>query len=256
MEKMNQFSFSRLILLMQRNITFNIKSWMIAFGEFIGVVIIVGLLNTYFSNGLLNINPVVILGYIILFINGFVLTAGTYNELHVPTRSQFYLTLPATTLEKFFSHYLISTVLYVLIANLMLFISILIYAGLSVLIWDANMAYFNPFELQNINLMGIYIVSQSVFFLGAVAFRKYNFLKTILAVFVVQFALNIILALLAWVIIGSPGVSVDVDSQNTEAELTMFFSDTLPTMAKYFTFYVLAPFLLVVSYLKLKEREV
>jgi hypothetical protein len=49
-----------------------------------------------------------------------------------------------------------------------------------------------------IRTTGIYLVTHSVFLLGATYFRKNNFLKTLLALFLISLALNIYSGLVGW----------------------------------------------------------
>lgn len=254
MEKINQFSMKRFLLIMNRYVTFNLKTWIIALGALMGIIIIVGLLNVYFSDGINILEPISVLAAVLVMTCGFILTSMTYSELHTPAKSQFFLILPATTSEKLFAHWMVTAVVYILIANLLVSLSVLIYTGISMVLWNSNFVFFNPFTIQNLELMGIYIVVQSVFFLGAIHFRKNNFMKTILSVFVIGTIINIIIVAISYLFVGNTNIEMSGDMANPE--LTHFIENVIPLAGKIFFYGLLAPLCLLVSFYKLKEREV
>ncbi len=254
MEKINQFSLQRFTLLMQRYIMFNSKTWLIGIGAISGVMLVIGLITAYFSQGYFDVRSLVNTGQTIIFIGGFIITSMAYNEIHTPARSQFYLTLPATTAEKLFSHWLITSILFVLISNVLLSLVLLLANAIGYVAWAVPINMFNPFTQANLQLMAIYVVVQSIFFLGALYFRKNNFLKTILSVFVIAMALNLIAILFAWLLFGQ--TSFDGNFHSINPEMGSYFEITLPKIMKTIFYIVLVPFCLVVSYFKLKEREV
>ncbi|MFW5687338.1 MAG: hypothetical protein ACOCXV_00265 [Bacteroidota bacterium] len=254
MEKINQFSIQRFGLLMKRYVMFNMKTWFIGMGALAGVLIVISALQVIFSSGTFNISPLVTLGQIVIFVGGFLITSMSYNEIHTPARSQFFLTLPATTGEKLFSHWIITSVIFVVVANILLMVTLLIASAIANLSLSIPIDVFNPFEKQNLTLMSIYLVVQSVFFLGALYFRKNNFLKTILSLFVIQLIINIFTFLVAYLIIGHEGFQQDMDMANIN--MTEFASESFPVVMKILFYGVLAPFCLLVSYFRLKEREV
>lgn len=254
MEKINKFSLQRFVLLMQRYVTFNSKSWLIGIGAISGVLIIISLLQAYFSQSHFDIRSMVNTGQVMIFIGGFVITSMAYNEIHTPARSQFYLTLPATTAEKLFSNWLITSVIFILVSNVLLSVVLGLANGIANLAWSSAFNIFNPFTIENLKLMGIYIVTQSIFFLGALQFRKNNFLKTILSIFVIAMIINIISVLFAYLLFGTDGMHLD--AQTISPDLSNIFETIFPKVMKTIFNVVLVPFFLLVSYFKLKEREV
>ena len=252
MEKINQFSVQRLFLLMKRHSVMNAKTWLIGLGALSGVLIIIALIQSY-SNGFYNLSTLVTLGTVFIFIAGFIVTSATYNELHTPARGQFYLILPANTLEKLLSNWLLSSILYVLAAFIILSGVLGITTLLSSWIFNTDIAFFNPFTNDNMEIMGQYIVVQSIFFLGALYFRKNNFPKTLLSIFVILFGLSILMGFLGWIILGEFN---QISEENLPESNFVFFTETLPQIAKIIFWWITAPFFLLVSYFKLKEREV
>jgi hypothetical protein len=182
------------------------------------------------------------------------LTSNAYKEIHTPARSLFYLTLPATTSEKLFSNWLLTSLIYIVAANLLLMVVILIVNLIGMLLWSLPLNVFNPFSHDNIRLMSIYMVINSVFFLGSLAFRKNNMLKTILALFIIQIAFSAIIGLVAWLIFGQAGFHYQ--GENTNSGLQTLITQVLPRALEIAFYALIIPFCLLVSYFKLKEREV
>ncbi len=254
MESINQFSAQRFTLLIKRYFVLNYKPWLIGLGALSGVLLLVSLINAYASGGSFNFPLITSLGSVFIFIVGFMTTSSVFKEIHTPARGQFFLTLPATTIEKLFSHWFITSIAYILIANIILYLVLLFANGLSNLIWGMQWSFFNPFSIGNLELMGQYIVAHSLFFLGAVYFRKNNFLKTLLSLFALYVFLGIILGLSAWAIFGSGGVLLDGNEINHEMQLQL--ESNFKLINRIFFAGIMAPFCLLVSYFKFKEREV
>ncbi len=254
MEKINQFSLERFALLIKRYAMFNLKSWLIGFGALAGVLIVVSALSIIFSAGVYRISGMVTLGQIFIFVGGLMITSMAYNEIHTPAKSQFYLTLPATAAEKLFSHWIVTSVIFVLLANVLLSAVLFLTSAIAYMSLSTPIEVFNPFTSENMTLMAIYLVVHSIFFLGALYFRKNNFLKTILSVFVIQTVINIFIVILAYLLIGKEGFQTDMQGFNVG--LTQFGTETFPLLMKILFFGILGPFCLLVSYFRLKEREV
>jgi hypothetical protein len=217
-------------------------------------MIVVSLLQAYFSTGYFNVSALVTTGQTFIFVGGFILTSMAYNEIHTPARSQFYLTLPATTAEKLFSSWFITSIVYVIVTNLVLWFVLLLSNSIAHLAWATPWDIYNPFAPTYTQLMAIYMATQSVFFLGALYFRKNNFMKTILSLFVISMIINVITVVFAYLIFGTPGIHTDMEAMDPGFGYS--FMTTLPKIMKGLFYGVLAPFCLVVSYFTLKEREV
>lgn len=254
MEKINQFSVHRFMLLIKRYAIFNTKTLLIGLGALSGVMIFIALIQTYVSGGMFNVEALTNTGQTMIFIGGFVLTSMVFKELHAPARSQFYLTLPATTAEKLFSSWIITSVGFVVLANVILSLVLLLSNGLAHIAWSTPISYFNPFTSGNIQIMSVYFVTQSIFFLGAIYFRKNNFLKTILSLFVISFVINIITAGFMYIIFGQMGMGGEMQSLPPDFILTM--ESTAPKLARFAFYGIITPLSLLVSYFRLKEREV
>jgi len=245
----------RFAILSQRYLMFNLKTWLVGLGAASCIIIVISLIQTYATSGIFSLNGMANFGQVLIFIGGYVLTSMAYSEIHTPARSQFFLTLPATTLEKLLSHWLITSVLYILLANVLLSVVLLAGNSIAYLVWGSNISVFNPFGPGNLKLMAIYLSTQSVFFLGALYFRKNNFLKTILSLFALGTAINIIVLLFVMIVFGKPGFD-GADLEMIDSDLKFWVEETFPVIMKAIFYWILGPFCLLVSFFRLKEREV
>ena len=129
---------------------------------------------------------------------------------------------------------------------------------LSSQLFDFQLSIDNIFTLQLFTEVGKYIVIQSIFFLGAIYFRKNNFFKTILAIFVIFTVFAILTGLAGRIIfsdyMGPYGFKFNNDIIPVELETTL--KNTIPQILKFTFWYLSAPFFLIVSYFRLKERQI
>jgi hypothetical protein len=254
MEKINQFSMQRFMLLMKRYLMFNHKTLLIGLGAIAGTLMVIGLLQVVITRGNFNLSALLTTGQIFVFVSGLILTSLSYNEIHVSARSQFYLTLPATTAEKLFSTWLITSIVYIVVANILLSLVLLLTNAIAAVGWGSPISFFNPFTYSNLTMMGSYLVAQSIFFLGALYFRQNNFLKTLLSLFVLSMVLNIIAVTIMYLLFGRTGVHGG-DFEMMNPGLFGFLRGYGTLMVRTFSAAVVL-FCLTVSYFKLKEREV
>jgi hypothetical protein len=220
---------------------------LIAAGAIFGMLLIVSILTGYYGpenmEGLLNFFVVV------FFLGGFILTSNIFSELHTPQKSYFYLTLPVSTAEKLVGSWILTSPIYVIVFSV---VAYLIYLIPTMMVGDAYPvpSFFNE---DFFRIIATYMVIQTIFFLGAAYFRKYNFLKTVLSVFLLQIAIGLYAGLIFWLLFNGNKIN-DRDIMHTGFE--SFVENTVPQIAHIFFWYILGPFLLVVSYFSLKEREV
>lgn len=175
-----------------------------------------------------NFHPVTYL--LLLFIGGFWLTSRSFSDLQEPPRSYTFLTLPASNFEKFFSKLLLTSVGYILGTIIFYFLLSLLVVGFSKLLFPNVQYVFNPFQNHIPLYCGEYIILQSVFFLGAIYFRKHALTKTILALS----CFAIIFGLFSLILVKSNALTRIVE--------TIFWIG-------------LAPFCWIVAYIRLQEFE-
>ncbi len=248
------FSFRRLYLLLRRQILSNSRNWLIAFGGMAGMLLVISVMIAYFNPvGLVALLPLYFTG---LFVGGYIFTSNVFGEMQQPQRSHQYLTLPVSSTERLVAAWILSAIVFPFLA----------WVAMEVIGWMGNVimqiiADQSPFKTTvtsgSWTAIKVYMVTQSVFLLGAAYFRKHNFIKTILALFVFSVIVQAVMGLSAWLIFNpfdqTGGVTLgpgDVPHMET------FFMETVPRMAKITFWYLTAPFFLLVAWFRIKEREV
>jgi hypothetical protein len=254
MEKINQFSIQRFMLLMKRYLLFNTKTLLIGAGAISGTLLVIGLLQAYFSGANFRIDALVTTGQVFIFVSGLILTSLSYNEIHTPARSQFYLTLPATTAEKLFSNWFLTSIGFIIAANALLWLTVFLTSVVSATAWGSSLSFYNPLTKVNITQIASYLVANSIFFLGAIYFRQNNFLKTLLSLFVISMAFNVIAALYMYLLFGTAGIQGS-EMEMVSPNLIRFMQENAANLLKLFLATIVV-FSLTVSYFRLKEREV
>jgi hypothetical protein len=116
----------------------------------------------------------------ILFLGGFIVTSFAFREVRQNGGGIFYLTLPASSLEKFASKLLATSVGYALGSLVFFTAAAAVSEGVNRLIFGFGNYFFNPFEQGILESLGYYLIFQSVFLLGSIWWRKLAFVKTVL----------------------------------------------------------------------------
>jgi hypothetical protein len=254
METNNFFSIRRLYLLSQRQVFSNGTSLMIAFGGIAGFLLVLSLLVAYF-------NPSALPGltstyFVVMFIGGFIYTSNIFNEMHQIQRSYSFLTLPVSNTERLLSAWILSGILFPLVSLLAMSVIVLIANLLMNLAFDLS-PFQSIFSASNMTAVKVYMVSQSVFLLGAIYFRRNNFIKTILALFIVFMVISMYTGLLGWVLFKPfSGNNIIIEGDNIPYSLEHFLTKQVPSIASFVLWYLTIPFFLLTSWFSLKEREV
>ena len=249
----DNFNINRLYLLIQRQLVVNKKNLFIAFAACFGTILTIFLFIIYGSATVLYI-PLIAISFSVIFIGGYIFTSIGFNELHTPDKAYQYLTLPATTLEKLLSVWLLTSFIYIAISLILIGIIALL-GNLFALAIGAGTQGINALkQIPIFTLIGIYLITQTVFLLGSCYFRKNNFLKTLLTLFVFGLVLSIYTCINGLIIFHT--YNINFNDQNTSVSLKYFMEHTFPFIMKLVFEFLVAPFFLTVSYFVLKERQV
>jgi hypothetical protein len=185
------FRLERFALLFRRDLAANYRTLLIAAAAVAALVLVSSLLGGW-QHGQGNSHPVLYLQ--VLFIGGYLVSSRAFREIHHPHKAYTYVLLPASSLEKFAERLLATSLVYVL-GTLAAYLAV---AGLSELLnrllFGFSQPLFNPFGREMLLALAAYMITQSLFVLGSVWFRKTVFLKTLL----VLFLLGIVTALIAY----------------------------------------------------------
>lgn len=256
--KTNQsFNFNRLYLLMRRQILSNANGWLIAFGAVAGSLLVISLLVALSRPSELTGLDGLYLS--VMFIGGYVFTSNIFAELHQPQRSYQYLTLPVSLTERLTGAWLITAVFFPIIALLGMALIVIIANLIASLTFNIT-PFQQVFSEGNFTAMKTYFVTQSAFLLGAAYFRKNNFLKTLLALFVVVVIFQLIIALAGWAMFSSltegPGMQFQFGPGAVSTEMESLFLKQIPKIVSFVFWYLTVPFFLITTWFSLKERQV
>jgi hypothetical protein len=196
---------------------------------------------------------------ILLLGGGFYFTSNSFNELNQKEQRMHYLSLPTSIFEKFSMKLLISTVGYVALFTLLYWL----FAQVADVIAAKFNYAFIPFEPSTpfyLFMIKLYIVIQSIFILGAAAFDRLAFFKTLFSLAILGIGIGIITSFMVRIIFaeyfdGFFEARNDITVMPSK-DFQNFVQYTLWPILQNVFWFVLAPFCWIVAYFKLKEREV
>jgi hypothetical protein len=122
---------------------------------------------------------------ILLVVLGYILSSFAFSDIHEPRTGAYALTAPGSTLEKYVAKVLLTSVGWAIAVTLVYMATTALGAGLARLIFGHSHGIFVPRGRGMWELIAGYLVSQSIFVLGSVYFKKAAFLKTVLAATVI-----------------------------------------------------------------------
>lgn len=243
----NIYNPKRQFLFVQRQFWLFQNRWLIAAAAIFGLLLIISVLTALYNpSGLYGVrefyNAVFVFG-------GLILTSQIFTELHAANRSYAFLTLPASTLEKLAGSWLFTSPLYIATFYSITFIIYL----LSFLISGQTFSFSYFFTPTLGHTIANYMVTQTIFLWGACFFRKNNFLKTLLALIVFFICLGLFSGLVSFFLFAN-NEFMFTESGKQEIEVT--FNNTIVPLMQFLFWGVLGPYMLVMSYFTLKERQV
>ncbi|MCX7028948.1 MAG: hypothetical protein NTU62_02370 [Spirochaetes bacterium] len=136
----------------------------------------------------------------LLFLGGFIVSSLAFREIRQNGGGIFYLTLPASALEKYASKLISTSVGYALGSAVFYTAVAAASEGINRLIFGFGNAFFNPFDTGVLQALGYYLVAQSVFLLGSVWWRKLAFLKTVLTIQAVAVGVAVVAGITARIV--------------------------------------------------------
>jgi hypothetical protein len=249
------FNFDRFKILLNRQLTLNLKPWLISIGSLGGILIFISWLVMISGNLHSVIDIYTTTGIIAFFITGMVFTSMSFKEMGNYTKSLQYILLPASRFEKFFSAWLFSSVIYVLLSIVSLvFFSILI-SLIHVVFFNGSFEIFNPFVNGFGELLIGYFVAHSVIFTGSIWFRKGAFFKTLLTGFVLQMISNI--WIFSWVkALLNRNSFIKIENSELELFIGQHINEVVIKNYVIGFFCLISCILLYAAWERFKEREV
>lgn len=274
---MNQFfSFKRFTLLVLKHWADNKKRYGLS------VLAFIGLLITWFVFTIL-VEPTrpmakdvqQITFFFSLFVVGTFYASQYFSDLGSKAKGINFLLVPASAFEKLLCSLLYTVILFFVIFTATYYIvNGLMIAISSTLPWTDEGAgkptIVNVFKIiilrfnqdSTINFLLLYFSVQSVFLLGSVYFEKYSFIKTIICGFVACFVLFCFMYFINELDLLPPGsyprgfltaYQVHVEGGN---DLLIEIPRWIGEVFRFLIMYAVAPFFWLVTYFRLKEKQV
>jgi len=257
---MNQvFDIKRFGYLARRDLFTDWRGIGIASGAVAGALFLMVMMQVFF-NGYNSMNYSSFLIQT-LFIWGSISASMAFTSLHDKTRNEYYLLLPASSVEKTLVRLLsvsVATPLYIII--MLSFASVFTEAA-AALFFQSSFSPLNPFQMSYLRVLAHVVILQSVFFLGAAWFKKAHFIKTVLTVILFSIIIGILIAIVSRFVFSSwfegsdsPGmVYFDFDNLMTSRFSTL--TKTLEVIGKVLFYGLLAPFCWFVAWLRVKGTQ-
>ncbi len=241
------FDLTRLGFFIRRQLYMNMGALWIAVAAVAGALLVISALFAYFNSG----DSEVLYGLrnmylVVFFVGGFIFTSSVFNEMNSPQKSFTFLTLPVSTTERLVGAWFISSPLFIVVFGMFM----VLLSFISSLIASQPQVFPQLFNRDVLTCLQVFLVTQTIFFLGACTFKGHNFLKTLLSLFVTVIIVGVYGSSLGYLLFGENGPGI-ID-EGFKEKMEYLFTEILPL----FFWYLLAPFLLAVSYFKLKERQV
>lgn len=269
----NTFSFKRLSFLLRRELAANSKSsWIIVLAAFVIFYLStlsnvnngIGLDSS--SSSMLTILKILLWQFTpSLMVSGFILSSIAFLELGNSAKKQAYLSIPASHLEKWASKWLLTAIIYP-IAFLLFF---QLFAQLCY--WTVYYSFgvhlvtFSLFDPLIWQMIGIYILTQSLFLLASVSMPRFSIFKMIAILFGLAFLIMIFVnigfffsqpsfGLYNFDFVNGPQWGANYRIRPNENDF--WESDSSLKVFLLVCYLVVLPIVLFISYLKLTEKEV
>ena len=242
-----ELNLNRLGFFLRRQLYLNFSTMWIAIGAILGLLLVISALFALFNEDTDIVSNLRNLYLVVFMLGGYIFTSKVFDEMHAPQKSYMFLTLPVSATEKLLAAWFITSPVYVVVASLL----VLLLSYFSSLLAGNIEALPYLFDRDFFTVIRVYMVTQAVFLLGATTFRNNNFLKTLLALIVVALLIAAYTGALGYLLFGQSNYRAGPGNEFKDTA-EFIFTEIIPMLF----WWLLAPFLLLVSYFKLKERQV
>lgn len=255
----NSFSISRLGLLIKKQLFDNAKLYTLSLLALTGVLTLVFLCWAFFNGEQhYDADDTLVIFMLFLFPVGFIFASNTFHALSNKAKGTYWLTVPATHMEK-----LIANIFYTTIVFLVVYILVFL------VIQRATFFLITLNPKNNIRSVGsfwneikiaatFFIALQAAFVLGSVYFSKYAFVKTVLVLLTIGLCYALVVHFGAKYLFpehlhvnGLSTVRTWEDDDSKIYKLAPWVETTSEAVLKY----IWAPVLLIATYFRLKEKE-
>jgi hypothetical protein len=282
---MNQaFSFNRWSLLIVKHWSENRKKYLLALLAITGILLIWFLFNIVMEGYRPMSSGTQIGTYFAgLFIIGCLYGSTLFSELASKSKGTNYLSLPASQLEKTLCALLYGVVIFFITYSLVFYFSDIIMVkianGISYAYWQKHHLpgdIFRPQEIENVfwgnermrggsvnvNLLILlfYFAIQSAYILGSAYFNRFSFIKTTVSLLVLWLFLIVFVGKImgAFVPDGSyyEGITSYRLNSGSDEEKIIRLPEWIDTYTIFLLKYAFAPIFWIVTYFRVKEKEI
>ena len=265
MNPIKSFDIRRIGLLLKKEVFYQRRAPWIIVGALFIFLLAIHLLMASEDPGTNDMPANHIIFYVLSLLTlGPIFTSSAFNELNNKSSAHHYLSIPASTLEKLISKWLVTGILFVIAFNVFYFLYALFSNVLTSSFFGLNTPTFNPFERQ-LELDGftpfffckLYLALHTVYLAGAIYFGKFAYFKTMIAQSTIFFTMVGLIAGIASLFLlpywGENFANIRVQRDDWVMEN---IGNALPTIGWTMLFVVFPLWILTYSYFKLKEKEV
>ena len=198
----------------------------------------------------------------IFLIAGLTAAGMLFGELSNRSRSFFYVLIPAAPIEKFLSKLIIVMVLFPVMAVSLFFVIGEVSRLFSIILFEYELWAFNPISSDFLKGVKLYYIVSPVFVFGSVYFNGQSLLKTIVSTGLTLMLLYLLFAiewkLLFWDYSNFLSIKLSREYMFSVASTKSMYPVISLTSKTYtiFSQYIFAPFMIVLSYIALREREI
>ena len=177
----NIFSIKRAYLLFKRNLCLNSKMYFFAIGAYCMIAFFIAFMHAKNTNTYVPYNMAQILIFAMCLV-GMLFSATIFKEMHNPTKSISFLTLPVSNLEKFIVNLFITNILFVFIFTIINYITITVFVYYIYQKGVIESFYFPPNYDVFTLFTKYFLVINTIYFFAGTVLKKYQYEATSLIV--------------------------------------------------------------------------
>ncbi|MEI7594750.1 MAG: hypothetical protein WCK02_03305 [Bacteroidota bacterium] len=223
----------------------NAKPFLWALVGYVGMLLLI--LTLAFLNKNYNQMMAITSSIFFMFIFGGIFTSFSFNNIHKSQHSFSFLTLPASSFEKFFVSWLLSSVIYIILFVLLSMLAIAMTNGIAYFTIGSKFDF--PDMSYFISAAKYYMLINLIYLYGSAHFKKAQFILT--SVFLGAFTVFLILA--SFFLFKYSITDIDV-RETINFDVSVFIFNSI--LFKIVLGVILPCSLLVATYFRLKEKEV
>jgi hypothetical protein len=188
-----------------------------------------------------------------LILGGCIFSSLAFNDLSSTLKRYQYLTLPVSTFEKFLCMWLLTSVGWIIVFTIAFTLYTVVGIAMGRLLFShITFLAFDPLGEFSLESVKYYLISQSIFLVGAAHFKGYVFPKTLLTLIIVgAVSATFIYFIMKDVFLTEHACAGDECELVNELKVHQAW-----LFIKWLFWWVLAPVCWVTTYLGLKEQEV